>query len=153
MRMNDDAPLAFRWVRGGLRALSRVGGRVLDRALAPPRGAARASAAGGCEREREAGASGGTIPVRFGDQSVSVARGATVLEAARLARVELRHYCGGNCSCGTCRVEIVHGERALSPVASMEAMVLGDAARRRGDRLACQAEILGPVTVHVPEFF
>jgi ferredoxin len=91
--------------------------------------------------------------VRFGDQTVSVARGATVLEAARLARVELRHYCGGNCSCGTCRVEIVHGERALSPVASMEAMVLGDAARRRGDRLACQAEILGPVTVHVPEFF
>ncbi len=91
--------------------------------------------------------------MRFGEQTVLVTRGATVLDAARLARVELRHYCGGNCSCGTCRVEIVHGARALSPVASMEAMVLGDEARRRGDRLACQAEILGPVAVHVPEFF
>ncbi len=151
--MDDDGPRAFRWVRGGLRALSRAGGRVLDRALAPPRGPVRAAPAGGGERMRDVDGSIGDIPVTFGERTVTVARGVTILEAAELARVELRHYCGGNCSCGTCRVEIVQGARSLAAVAPMEAMVLGDAARRRGDRLACQAEILGPVTVRVPEFF
>jgi uncharacterized 2Fe-2S/4Fe-4S cluster protein (DUF4445 family) len=35
----------------------------------------------------------------------------------------------------------------------MEQLVLGMDAQRRGDRLACQAQVHGPVKVRVPEFF
>jgi ferredoxin len=96
---------------------------------------------------------GGTCRVRFGSTEVVVARGTSVLAAARSADVELRHYCGGNCSCGTCRVEIRAGAEALSRPDGMERAVLGDAAVSRGDRLACQAVVRGDVEVHVPAWF
>lgn len=93
------------------------------------------------------------VRVRFGAAEAVVARGTTLLESAHLAGVDLRSYCGGNCSCGTCRVEIVSGARHLSRAQGMEGMVLGADAAARGDRLACQAEVLGDVEVRVPEWF
>ncbi len=101
---------------------------------------------------RRGPAAPGDIPVQLGTTTVRVERGSTVLQAAESAGVAIRHYCGGNCSCGTCRVEIVEGARNLRRAESMEKVVLGEAAAR-GDRLACQAEILGPVSVCVPEWF
>ncbi len=79
--------------------------------------------------------------------------GETLLEIARRAGVDLSHYCGGGCSCGTCRVVVVDGADRLTPVLGPEAMVLGDRHVRRGDRLACQARVLGPVSVQVPRHF
>ena len=82
-----------------------------------------------------------------------VRRGATLLEAAESAGIELRHYCGGNASCGTCRVEIRGGGRGLSRPEPMEVLVLGAEAAGRGDRLACQAVVKESVSVHVPAWF
>jgi ferredoxin len=81
-----------------------------------------------------------------------VERGETLLRAAIALDVDLDHFCGGNSSCGTCRVHIVSGREHLSRVEGAEEAVLGTA-RDRGDRLACQARVLGPVEVRVPEFF
>lgn len=91
--------------------------------------------------------------VRFGGVSSVVARGLSVLEAANAGGVDLRSYCGGNCSCGTCRVEIVRGGKNLSPMQGTEEFVLGPEAVRRGDRLACQAQANGEVEVRVPDWF
>ena len=111
------------------------------------------AAAGSASVPRSARKTTGPLLVEFDGREVPCRAGATVLEAAQQSDVELRSYCGGNCSCGTCRVEIVEGAEHLSKPLPMEQLVLGMDAQRRGDRLACQAQILGPVKVRVPEFF
>ena len=78
--------------------------------------------------------------------------GVTLLEAARAADADLRSYCGGNCSCGTCRVEILDGARNLSRMEDMEAFALSAEHHAKG-RLACQARVMGDVKVKIPEFF
>lgn len=88
-----------------------------------------------------------------GHESVEVPVGTTILAAALQAGIDVPHYCGGTCSCGTCRVEILAGADQLSPTAGREQMVLGADRTRAGDRLACQARILGPACVRVPDWF
>jgi ferredoxin, 2Fe-2S len=88
-----------------------------------------------------------------GHEPLSVSAGDTLLDAAATAGVGLAHYCGGTCSCGTCRVEIVAGAEHLEPAAGREEMVLGHRHIQAGDRLACQARVRGPVVVRVPKYF
>lgn len=141
-------------LRHGLRVASRASATVVDRMLRrdeplpppTPRVSPHAAPAPG----RQVGAA---VTVRFGGVPVSVPRGATILEAASHGGVDLRSYCGGNCSCGTCRVEVRAGARALARPHPLEEMVLGPEAAQRGDRLACQAQVLGDVDVHVPDWF
>lgn len=95
----------------------------------------------------------GPVPVAFeGRAQGPVPGGISLLAAARLLDVELTHYCGGMCSCGTCRVVVTAGAHNLSRPQGNEELVLG-ARARAGDRLACQARILGPVTVRIPDWF
>ena len=93
------------------------------------------------------------VQITIGGKGVRASRGATVLEVANAAGVDLRSYCGGNCSCGTCRIEVRGAGKGLSRRGSMEELVLGAEAAARGDRLACQAQVMGPVDIVVPEFF
>jgi 2Fe-2S ferredoxin len=75
------------------------------------------------------------------------------LEAAVLLELDLDHYCGGNCSCGSCRIKVVSGKKNLSRPRPDEQMVLGPDAEEKGDRLACQARVQGPVSIKIPDFF
>lgn len=84
---------------------------------------------------------------------VSVERHTTVLRAAVAAGLDLDHYCGGTCSCGTCRIEVISGATALSPIQGREQMVLGFESTQSGDRLACQAQVVGRVTIRIPDRF
>ena len=79
--------------------------------------------------------------------------GATLLAIARSNGLDIASYCGGKCSCGTCRVGIELGTEALTPRTPNEAMVLGDAQVRAGERLACQARLLGDVTVQLMDLY
>lgn len=81
--------------------------------------------------------------------TVEVPAGTTLLHAALDAGVDLSHYCGGTCSCGTCRVEVRRGGEHLTRVEGREQMVLGYEGTQAGDRLACQARVQGPVTIAV----
>jgi len=83
----------------------------------------------------------------------TVEKGTTLLSAAISLGVDMDHYCGGQCSCGTCRIEVVTGHEQLSERQSMEAMVLGAAHTAAGHRLACQARALGDTVVQVPQWF
>jgi ferredoxin len=67
--------------------------------------------------------------------------------------VDLDHFCGGQSACGTCRIKVRSGARHLSVQSSREALVLGPRAVSAGDRLACQAQVMGPVEVTVPRWF
>lgn len=144
--MSDSLPL--RALRHGLRAARRAGAGVVARVL---QGAEAAPfQPGQAARPHDPRES---IPIVLGGRTVQAARGATLLEVANLAGIDLRSYCGGNCSCGSCRVEVRAGAGALSRRAGHEELVLGADAARRGDRLACQAQVLGPVEIHIPEWF
>lgn len=145
--MADQPALPLRFLRASLRAASRASASMVERVL-------REGVASGSARvPRFRPAARGPIVVRFNGREVPATAGATLLEAARLADVDLRSYCGGNCSCGTCRVQVRSGAENLSKAEPMEQLVLGMQAQARGDRLACQAQVHGPVEVVIPEWF
>ena len=88
-----------------------------------------------------------------GHERVEVAEGMTVLHAAIRTGVDLSHYCGGNCSCGSCRIIVVSGGEFLTKPQHREALVLGPGRLKAGERLGCQARIVGPVQIHIPDYF
>ena len=79
---------------------------------------------------------------------VQVSKGATLLEAAQAAGVELVAVCGGNASCGTCRVRLVDGR--LTNINLIEEAELSQDEIATGFRLACQAEPLSDVRIDIP---
>ena len=96
----------------------------------------------------------GPVEVQFEDQkTVKVPHGTSILNAAIKNDIDLDHFCGGTCSCSTCRIEIVSGGENLSKMKPNEAMVLGHEKSQRGDRLSCQAKAIGPVVVRIPDYF
>lgn len=87
--------------------------------------------------------------VRFlpDEEVVDAADGATLLEAALGAGIPATHACGGDARCSTCRVLVVEGRDALSPVEAAERRLLAPLGLDRPIRLACQARVGGDVTV------
>ena len=69
--------------------------------------------------------------------------GTTLLDASEDAGVELESDCGGVAACNACRVEVLEGYDNLSPQGPEEDPFL-DA---DGQRLGCQAQVLGDVRV------
>ena len=98
---------------------------------------------------------GTLVQVSFGINGEGQAEvGWTLLQAAKELRVDIDHFCGGRCSCSTCRVVVPEDARAMLSRRDLnEETVLGPKAAGRGDRLACQARILGPVSVSIPTTF
>ena len=89
------------------------------------------------------------------DKSVEIKTlsGTSILSIANKHDLDIPHYCGGCCRCGTCSVEIIHGESYISPIGGNESMVLGLEKSQKGHRLACQAIIHGDIEVRIPDWF
>jgi ferredoxin, 2Fe-2S len=119
-----------RWLRAGLR---RAAGRLSGRSAAIPEG---------------------PFSLEFeGHAPIPVPGGTTILAGAGAAGVDLDHYCGGMASCGTCKVSVVTGAENLMDADGREQMVLGSQSASDGLRLACQARVVGPVTIRIPRWF
>lgn len=89
-----------------------------------------------------------------------VARGLSLLDAARQMGVEIESICGGRLTCGKCRVRIEDGIFQKHNIVSQPDHVTPpnddekELLRRLGDdehRLSCSAYVQGDVLVHVPE--
>lgn len=78
--------------------------------------------------------------------SVAVEEGTTILKAAERAGVYLNSVCGGEGTCGKCRVKIIYGE-TRQPATSL----LTEEELAEGVRLACRSTVHSPVTVEVPK--
>ncbi len=86
--------------------------------------------------------------------------GTPVLQAARELGVDIDSICGGRARCGRCQVEAVEGSFAkenivsspdhLSEMSETEQFCLQRGRLDAGNRLSCQARILGDVRVDVP---
>ena len=64
---------------------------------------------------------------------------ASILTSLLQAGRPIRHDCGGKALCGTCRVRVLEGAAALSPISDRERARLSAAGAAPGERLACQA--------------
>jgi uncharacterized 2Fe-2S/4Fe-4S cluster protein (DUF4445 family) len=72
----------------------------------------------------------------------------TLLEAARRLGVQLTNLCGGEGSCGRCKVQLIKGH--LTPLTPVEKELLSHEELREGYRLACRAHPLSDVKLGVP---
>ena len=82
-------------------------------------------------------------------------RGLSILELSLLNDVPHAHVCNGRGRCGTCRVHVDAGGAQLSGVEDLERKTLERVGAGSGDRLACQAQVLGDgvaVTRLLPAF-
>jgi ferredoxin, 2Fe-2S len=79
--------------------------------------------------------------------ALSVPAGTTVLDAARKAGRPIAWVCDGQVSCLQCQVRVLTDPAALSPAPPQELFKIGRVTDTHPRRLACQARVLGPVTV------
>jgi uncharacterized 2Fe-2S/4Fe-4S cluster protein (DUF4445 family) len=79
---------------------------------------------------------------------VEVPVGTTILAAAQSVGIGLTSACGGQGTCGSCRVQIVAGE--VTPASEEERQQLGESALAAGVRLACRTGARGDVRVAIP---
>ena len=77
---------------------------------------------------------------------ITVPVGTRVIEVSEKVGSGITYGCR-ECDCGNCMMEIVDGMENLSEPSVLEAQVLREALAGRKDRLACQAQVLGHVTV------
>ena len=81
-------------------------------------------------------------------QRVRAIHGTTVLDIARQAGVEVVAVCGGNGTCGACKVIPIEGQ--FSPISLLERESLQPAELQAGLRLACQMTVLSDSRVQFP---
>ncbi|NQT38067.1 MAG: DUF4445 domain-containing protein [Planctomycetes bacterium] len=95
------------------------------------------------------------IPITFqpSGKTTRVRRGTPLLEAAAGAGLTLDSPCGGEGTCGKCRVRLLgtNGKPGPSPPGPAELRRLGTEEIDEGFRLACQTPVAEPMTVEVPE--
>ncbi len=79
---------------------------------------------------------------------IEVALGENILNALRGAGFVLLSPCGGNGTCGKCKVTL---KGAVSEMSADEAVFLTEEEKAAGIRLACKTKILGDIEVTLPE--
>ncbi|MCX6348359.1 MAG: ASKHA domain-containing protein [Candidatus Aureabacteria bacterium] len=78
-------------------------------------------------------------------KTAEVEEGETLLQAAEKASVPVRSDCGGDGTCGKCRLRVVNGKAPSSP-----SSLLSDDDRKKGWVLACRTPVRSDITVEVP---
>lgn len=82
-------------------------------------------------------------------RTVSCAEGEALFEAARREGVPIPTACVGRGTCGLCRVKVLDGEDALSPLNPIERRHLGTNYFITRLRLTCQARVVPGATAAV----
>lgn len=77
-------------------------------------------------------------------------RGETVLQACLREKINLDHSCGGNGTCGTCRIMVVEGLSNLEARTEIESEMAQDRGLPPEERLACQAVIREAIKIRIP---
>jgi ferredoxin len=80
------------------------------------------------------------------DLTVTVPVGSRVIEISEKVGAGIIYGCR-ECDCGDCLMRIVDGADNLSEPSVLEQKVLQDTMAGHGYRLACQAQVLGDVTI------
>lgn len=92
-----------------------------------------------------------TVTIRFEPEGrkVKVKSGLNIFEIAKKVGVKIRSECGGEGSCGKCRV-VVEDQSGLTEVSENELQLIKPKDLGRGYRLACRAMVNDDIVVFVP---
>jgi ferredoxin len=87
------------------------------------------------------------------DVSFDAPEGEDILEILQRNAYPVATSCGGNASCGLCRLTVVSGKEFLSPIKAEEIIHLGNVAKVISLRLACQSQVCGTgeIVLDVPD--
>lgn len=88
-----------------------------------------------------------TLTLLPSQKTLEVPIGARLFDVIRDARVPLASSCDGDSICGKCKVEVVAGAEGLSPILPAEAKLLRRFLDEGCWRIACEARVLGDVTI------
>lgn len=77
--------------------------------------------------------------------------GETILECALKSGTDISHSCGGNATCGTCRIIVRQGLELINPRNELEFEMAQDRGFEDNERLACQCYIMGSIRVDLPK--
>ena len=78
--------------------------------------------------------------------TATVARGTRIVEVAEKLGANIPFACKEN-DCGDCMIEVLKGAKNLSAPSQLELKLLKQKAAKASNRLACQAMVLGDVTI------
>ena len=86
------------------------------------------------------------------EEEVDAPEGSSLLVCLQQAGCPISTSCGGQATCGLCRLTVTRGFQFLTPVNAKEVGHLGNVAKVVNIRLACQAVITGDgeIEVEVP---
>jgi 2Fe-2S ferredoxin len=88
----------------------------------------------------------------LGEKEVEVARPDwPVLRHLQANRIDWMQSCGAKGRCTTCRMKILRGIEALSPLTAAEQKYRKAGLLLDDERLACQAVVTGDLVIRVPE--
>ena len=79
------------------------------------------------------------------ERAITVDEGENLLQAAMTAGIHINASCGGNATCGKCKVKIIGG-----PVVSPMHSKLSSEEYADGYRLACLTSVTAPVEIEIP---
>lgn len=82
-----------------------------------------------------------------GTWSTVVPAGATLLQAAKQCDAPVHTLCNGIGACVQCKVRVIENGDHLSKPETLEKDLIGNIFHITGERLGCQARVLGSVTV------
>jgi len=80
-------------------------------------------------------------------KNIEVYEGTTILEALKRAGINIDTPCGGKGTCGKCKVLVVEGITAASPI---EKKFLSEEKIGKGFRLACQTKLFEDAVIEIP---
>src|SRR5688572_16883435 len=79
-----------------------------------------------------------TFKIDHDEISVEADEQTSILELALENDIEISHSCGGNATCGTCRVFVENNVDKLPPRDSLEKEMAEERGFQRDERLSCQ---------------
>ena len=90
-----------------------------------------------------------SITIRNTGEVLQASAAISILNTFMREGVKIKHVCGGKAQCGTCRIRIIEGHRALSPVGERERIRLEALGNPKDVRLACQTHTSGDISVEI----
>jgi len=75
----------------------------------------------------------------------------TVLDIIHDSGIDWMHACGKKGRCTTCKIIVLEGADHLSPIEETEQTLFDAGKLQLGERVACQAKLLGDVKVRVAD--
>jgi ferredoxin len=90
-----------------------------------------------------------SVHVRFAPlgKEQRISAGATLLAAANRCQAPVAQSCGGEGSCGWCRVSVLDGAEHIAPPGELERRLMRDKEFNANERAACLARVQGDVTI------